>query len=239
MTFDAATPGTPAETWSRDPRLHTLPTVELSEFDALVVLAAHPDDETLGAGGTLARAAREGLRVTVVCVTDGAASHPMSEVAPRRAAELRRALQSLGLARPPMFLDYPDGAVRENRAAIARRLGSLLADTSANTLVLSPWTGDGHRDHRVLGEIAVEASLTAGTTLWQYPIWMWHWGAPDHPDVPWNRFAALPLAGGDRRAALAASAAYESQRESADGGAPILHEGFLAHFDRAVDYFVV
>ena len=60
------------------------------EFDVLLVVAAHPDDETLGAGGLLRRAARSGARIVVVIATDGEASHPHSPTHDRATLAQRR-----------------------------------------------------------------------------------------------------------------------------------------------------
>ncbi len=81
----------------------------------LMVVTAHPDDEALGLGGTLARYAAEGCDVYVVAATRGEAGQIFEPDAatpitlPRvREQELRCACQTYGI-HPPIFLDYPDG----------------------------------------------------------------------------------------------------------------------------------
>ena len=78
MTFDGRAPGTPAAAWSADPRFRDLPALALRRTGRTVVVAAHPDDETLGAGGILAELADAGCPAEVVIVSDGGASHPGS-----------------------------------------------------------------------------------------------------------------------------------------------------------------
>ena len=101
---------------------------------------------------------------------------------------------------------------------------------------MAPWLGDGHRDHRVLGEIVADVTRRAGLPLWQYPIWMWHWGTPSDPEVPWGRFAAVPLSSAERAAKDAALGRYVSQTE---GERPMLHARFLRHFAHDAEVFVV
>ena len=82
-----------------------------------MVLAPHPDDESLGCGGMIAAACEAGTPPVVVFITDGAASHPGSRrfdaTARRdiREQEARRAAAVLGLAEDRLvFLRLPDGA---------------------------------------------------------------------------------------------------------------------------------
>ncbi len=96
MTFSAESPGTDADAWVDHPRAGGVAPLLLDSAgtDHVVVLAAHPDDETLGAGGLLSKAARSGIRVTVVVATYGEASHPGSTThTAERLAALRRAYQ--------------------------------------------------------------------------------------------------------------------------------------------------
>ncbi len=76
--------GTDESRWLGDPRWALAPVLDVpalaAKHDELLVLAAHPDDETLGAGGLVAMAARAGMPVRVVVATDGEGSHPDASV---------------------------------------------------------------------------------------------------------------------------------------------------------------
>jgi LmbE family N-acetylglucosaminyl deacetylase len=76
---------------------------------SVLVFAAHPDDEVLGMGGTIAVHARQGDAVRVVCVTDGSSSqYPGdTETRERKNAEAKRAAEILGVA-DYVHLDLPD-----------------------------------------------------------------------------------------------------------------------------------
>ena len=81
-------------------RSKRLPVVDPLDWPSAVIVAAHPDDEILGAGGTLARLAAGGARLRLVAVTDGEASHPGTDprdTARRRTAESADALRLLGV----------------------------------------------------------------------------------------------------------------------------------------------
>ncbi|TDT63120.1 bifunctional PIG-L family deacetylase/class I SAM-dependent methyltransferase [Frigoribacterium sp. PhB116] len=278
VSFDAREPGTSVATWRSDPRWATLPAPRpldpaivpaVAEPDApgafdlvgasgpVVVLAAHPDDETLGAGSLIAQLVRQGRAVTVVVVTDGAASHPRSTSTPAgslrelRLAEARAALDELvdpaGLGAPIelVALGVADGGLREARDVVRRQLADLLAERRP-VLVLAPWRGDGHRDHRVLGEVAAElvggdGSALPDARLLEYPIWMWHWGGPDHPDVPWD---ALVRVDGDEEVGLAKQRAlvrYSSQvlpLSDRPGDEAVLRPDFVEHFVGGAEVFV-
>ncbi|MDB5044345.1 MAG: putative LmbE-like protein [Deinococcus sp.] len=90
---------------------------------SLLALFAHPDDEVFRCGGTLARYARLGVRVTLVCLTKGEAGRntdpalgefnlEQGDLARRREAELREACMHLGIE-PPVFLGYHDSGRNE------------------------------------------------------------------------------------------------------------------------------
>jgi hypothetical protein len=69
-------PGTAEGRWRDWPRLRGLDPMAVDMARSAVVVAAHPDDEVLGLGGTLALPARSGARLRLIMVTDGEASHP-------------------------------------------------------------------------------------------------------------------------------------------------------------------
>lgn len=157
------------------------PLVEPGDFvrRGLVVVAPHPDDESLGCGGLIAACRDAGLPVTVVIVSDGAASHPKSRLfPPQRLARLRQdearaAAAALGLAPGDMhFLGLPDGAVPcegpAARAAVARMI-RLAGDADVMAVT---WRHDPHCDHQASFALArAAAALLPGTALWEYPIW--------------------------------------------------------------------
>ena len=119
----------------------------------LIVMAPHPDDELLGAGGLMARAVAGARPIAVIVITDGSASDPL--IAPdiqriRRRAETTAGLAKLlGMAPPLLFLDYPDGSFLARDVPIGP--GSTLATFLAylpdgRLLVTDP--ADGHLDHK-------------------------------------------------------------------------------------------
>lgn len=160
----------------------------------LLVVAPHPDDESLGCGGLIHAFARDGRAVKVAFVTDGGASHPGSRtwsrrrLAARRRDEARAALQALGLARTDsLFLDLPDADMPAPGSAADReacaRLAALVR-TFEPDLTLLPWRRDPHRDHRDAWRLGRVALAAAGSTsgVLEYAVWLDELGAAaDHP----------------------------------------------------------
>jgi LmbE family N-acetylglucosaminyl deacetylase len=75
----------------------------------VLVLAAHPDDEVLGMGGTIALHTHRGDDVRVVCITDGSSTQYPGDDAlrERKNSEARAAAEALGVAEY-VHLDFPD-----------------------------------------------------------------------------------------------------------------------------------
>ena len=231
VIFDGAEAGTPERDWSADPRLWNRTALRIDAVDELVVIAAHPDDETLGAGGMIARCHGSGIPVRVLCVTDGAASHPGDRgITEARAAELASAIEQLAPGSTVEMLGFPDGETERYRDDIRNALAARLADSSPRLALASPWRGDGHRDHRIVGEVTAE--LAGNRMLLEYPIWMWHWATPEHEVIPWNRMVALEID------AQTKSTAMESFVSQVTGSQPILRPDFLEHFTRELEIFV-
>lgn len=223
VTFDSSRPGTPAAVWDADPRRHDRPALDLDGVAELVVVAAHPDDETLGAGGLLAMAADRGLSVLVVVATDGAASG-VTGIAARRSAELAEAVALLAPGAEIVELGVPDGQADAHRPAIAAALRAVLEARPSKALIAAPWRGDGHPDHRTVGEVAVEVGGALGRRVAEYPIWLWHWGSA--ADVPWAHMQSVAV---DPARKVRALGAFRSQTE---GEPPMLRPDFLEHFAR-------
>ncbi|MCB1884490.1 MAG: PIG-L family deacetylase [Geminicoccaceae bacterium] len=148
----------------------------------VLLLAPHPDDESLGCGALVAALAAAGHPPLVVAVSDGAASHLGSRryagevLRDLREGELRAALLALGCPRPPRFLRLPDAAVpRRGEGGFADALGrlrSVLAKVSPATL-LTTWRHDPHRDHGAAFDLAaaLRAGLRPRPRLLEYPVW--------------------------------------------------------------------
>jgi LmbE family N-acetylglucosaminyl deacetylase/SAM-dependent methyltransferase len=227
VTFDSSEKPSDIADW-RDV-IEAAPEFDLGAYESVVVVAPHPDDETLGAGGLIAACGERGIRVRVVVVTDGSGSHPGSATTPGELALLRAAevTQAVALLNPDAELEllwHRDGTTDENRETI---LADLSRVTAGADLIVSPWRGDGHRDHRVIGELC--AAL--GVPIVEYPIWAWHWGSP--ASVPTERFTALPV--GDKLAAITAHATQVLGL----AGEVVLRPDFIDHFTTGTEVFIV
>lgn len=153
----------------------------LSGGGDVILLAPHPDDETLGCGGAIAALHETGRKVQVIVVTDGCRSHPHSKQYPAerlrqtREAEVQRALSILTGGRGPaaIMLNYPDTATPEDDegvAAAADRILPLIGSTT--TALWASWGHDPHCDHEGVARIAARiAILRPDLAYWSYPIW--------------------------------------------------------------------
>lgn len=158
-------------------RAHTLPQSELAR-DAWVV-APHPDDETLGCGGTIAEKSQRGARVHVVFVSDGSASHARwmdrVDLAARRKAEAYRACDRLGVRSEDVhFLDLPDGDLINHVEQGTASLAQLFSEHPAEQLFI-PHRLEPPSDHVAAATMAIggaRQALSKGTLL-EYPVWMW------------------------------------------------------------------
>ncbi len=120
----------------------------LSDGNRALVLAPHPDDETIMCGATLAAVRRRGDAVRIVAVTSGAATgqgRSNDDVAATRHDELQRAAAALG-ADDIVVWELPDRGLAAARAELAERIGAEL-DEYAPTDVYVPFPHDAHEDH--------------------------------------------------------------------------------------------
>ncbi|GAA1840779.1 PIG-L deacetylase family protein [Asanoa iriomotensis] len=149
----------------------------------VVAFHAHPDDEALLTGGTLARLAADGHRVVLVVATLGEAglsAGPTGDaLAARRRDELRTAASALGCARvvelgyldSGLRADYrpPDGAHRfvdvPVATAAARLAEILLAERAEVLTTYDPRGGYGHPDHVQVHRVGAAAARLAGTPI--------------------------------------------------------------------------
>lgn len=147
----------------------------------VLLLAPHPDDETLGCGGAIAALTEAGHKVQVVVVTDGCHSHPRSRLYPTeqlrqlREAEVQQAVAILtgGHGPAPIMLNYPDAATPEDDDAIAAAADRIVPLVSETTTALwAAWGNDPHHDHINVARIAAGvAARLPHLAYWSYPIW--------------------------------------------------------------------
>jgi LmbE family N-acetylglucosaminyl deacetylase/SAM-dependent methyltransferase len=212
-----------------------------------VVLAAHPDDETLGAGGLLALLHSLGADVEVLLCTAGEGSHPDSatttpeQLGALRIEEFAAAMEVLGLAGRWQFLGLPDRGLQERKPEIAARLQDAILrfrGQPQQLAIVAPYRADGHADHDALGSVAADVAREGGHGLLEYPIWYWLWASPEDP--AWQSWARLPLGTEQQAAKRAAMDSHTSQirpLSSAAGDEVLLGEGLLQHFRRAFETF--
>jgi LmbE family N-acetylglucosaminyl deacetylase len=148
----------------------------------VLILAPHPDDESLGCGGLIAQACSAGHDIRVAILTDGTMSHPNSRAFPAarlealRQAEATEALATLGLpTERVLFLRYKDAAAprwgKPLRDA-GDRLAGVLRDHRVGTVIAS-WRHDPHCDHLAAHRIAARASRLTGARHLSYAVWGW------------------------------------------------------------------
>jgi LmbE family N-acetylglucosaminyl deacetylase len=142
----------------------------------VVFFHAHPDDEALLTGGTMARLAAEGHRIVLVTATNGEAGlapgayRDDGQLGVRRRSELDEAARALGCARV-VVLDYADSGMADARThaersfadadvdEAARRLLAVIEDEGAEVLTgYDAAGGYGHPDHRQVHRVARRAA---------------------------------------------------------------------------------
>jgi LmbE family N-acetylglucosaminyl deacetylase len=217
--------GTPAREWLI-PKAQ--PALDLTECPGLIVVAPHPDDETLGLGAMTAQLAASGVDVQVVSVSDGGAADPDAPPSHRirlesqRRSELLRATDVLGV-RAPVSLGLPDGQLADHEDELVDLLTAILDEAAPRAWCAASWRGDGHPDHEAVGRAAAAACARTGSTLLEYPVWMWHWASPTDPAVPWARAYSVPMPTWAHDRKRLAAQCFRSQFEaSAQGAAPVL-----------------
>ncbi len=134
------------------------------KIERVMVVTAHPDDSEFGAGGTVAKLAKQGCEVTYVVVTNGNKGSSDRTMTPERLAKIREeeqrnAARTLGVERVE-FLGYPDGELedtRDLRRDITRQIRRwrpdlLITQNPHRTYNLYA----SHRDHRITAGVVLD-----------------------------------------------------------------------------------
>lgn len=226
---------------------------ELGIIGNALVIAPHPDDESLGCGGTIALLRERGFAVHVLFVSDGTMSHPNSQTYPAdRLRQLREseAVEALRILNVP-----PENAqfMRQKDTQVATPDGPAFADAVAfirnvlievnPTTVFVPWRRDPHPDHRASWQQlnAAMQQLATPPRVLEYLIWLWELG--NEADMPgrdemtvWHVPIASVMAQRDQ--AIAAHRSQVTRLIDDDPTAFYLSPELLTHFDAPRELFL-
>ncbi len=145
-----------------------------------LVIAPHPDDETLGCGAAIARKTDAGRPVHVVVCTDGSASHRSKMIPPKDLAQIREveageAVKVLGVPRENLaFLRFEDGHLQHRREALLHELADVITASQPDE-ILAPCGIDRHPDHRAIASVMDELvqRKIVNCPVLDYPVWFW------------------------------------------------------------------
>ena len=151
--------------------------------EKIIVFAPHPDDETWGCGGTIAKKVSEGYEVVIVVMTDGRhafskvlgiESDPTpSELKEIRKEEVKRATRILGVKEENLlFLDFEDGMLEKNEREAQEKVIEILRENPPPTELYFPYEKDYHMDHHVANRIVKNSIKKLGlhTMGYRYSI---------------------------------------------------------------------
>jgi LmbE family N-acetylglucosaminyl deacetylase len=215
-----------------------------------LILAPHPDDESLGCGGLIAACCSAGRPPLVAVLTDGSGSHPGSQLYPPaklialREAEAMAAVDILGLPADRLsFLRERDTSAPiagPRFRAVVQKLAHCVSELGCSA-ILAPWRLDPHGDHQAAARIAEETARLTGIALRAYPVWGWTLGADTTVEEPsvrgWRLDITLHLSA--KRRAIAAHASQYGKLITDDPGGFRLPEELLRTFESFCETFLL
>lgn len=146
-----------------------LPTIDLKKYRNILFVYAHMDDETVLAGGIMARAVKEGKKVTLLTLTRGEkgnSTRTADDSLPAiRKAELDHALKQFGVT-TLIHLDYDDETLTAKKTLLKRDIGHTVRTVKPDLIVtfdLAGWYG--HADHIACAEAVTELKKESFKTI--------------------------------------------------------------------------
>lgn len=157
---------------------------ELDEKDlerTATVFSPHPDDETLGCGGTIIKKKRAGAEVKIFFMTDGQKSHShlisKNKLKCIRVSEALAASRMLGLEENDVaFLEYEDGELSRNQDSAIRKVVEILLLQQPDEVFIPCKRETRNSDHLATNRIVASALqiYKRKATVYEYPIWFWY-----------------------------------------------------------------
>jgi len=150
----------------------------------VIVFAPHPDDETFGCGGTIAKKIAEGHEVLIVVMTDGRYAFlkmlnintdpTPEELKEIRKEEVKKAAKILGVPEKNLiFLDFEDGKLQDNIEEVEGKVIEILR-VHCPVEVYFPYKNDAHPDHQATYTIVKNAISKLGLLVKEYQYSVFH-----------------------------------------------------------------
>ncbi|MFN2361625.1 MAG: PIG-L deacetylase family protein [Marinobacter sp.] len=155
--------------------------IPISTLGPVLITSPHPDDETLGCGGLIARCAEIACPVSVLSMTNGEGSHPGDTSWQEKLGDIRKreqhlALEALGLKKPDIIsLALSDGGMEQLTGTMYARVVAVIQDVIQSrriSTVFVPAIDDRHADHQQTARLLAEAVSTLSVAhFFSYQIW--------------------------------------------------------------------
>jgi LmbE family N-acetylglucosaminyl deacetylase len=201
------------DAWSgrlaQEPPLSPRQALQLTGPRSVLAVVAHPDDETLAMGATLASLAADGVATHVLSLSEGEAALDHldldePELGKRRMAELVDACAELGAVCVENRC-WPDGRLSAHLDEAAEEVGRVV-EAVAPDVVVTLWRHDPHPDHQAAAAVARRAA--GDRHVVEMPLWAIHWTDPATVGAEVRR---VESDGAARQAKARALASYPSQ----------------------------
>ena len=119
----------------------------------ILVIAAHPDDEMLGCGGTIAKYHRKGYEIKIIFLADGEGARPIKDIENRESMS-KKALSVIGV-KDIHFLRLPDNQLDSLPLLEIIRNVELIVDDYCPTIIFTHWYHDLNIDHSISCRVAL------------------------------------------------------------------------------------
>ena len=148
----------------------------LMNIRSAIIVAPHPDDETIAAFGLISMLRKHQAKVHVMVVTDGAASHrnsktwPKTKLIQQRQLETAAAMALAGLDPVTLsFLGLDDGGLHSLSSTDRNTIVRAVAQKGEVDLLVVPDLSDAHPDHQAVGRVLQR--YAGARSIWTYKVW--------------------------------------------------------------------